>query len=108
MSMNEAWPLVLVGLAGLALGLIFFGGLWLTVRRMLHSARPALWMLGSLLLRTAIALSGFWLLGGHNWKRMLVCLAGFFVARLALTWLPGLWNKQPPDVATEDRRASQS
>jgi F1F0 ATPase subunit 2 len=107
MSMNEAWPMLLVGLAGFALGLIFFGGLWWTVRCMLHSARPALWMLGSLLLRTAFALSGFWLLGGHDWKRMLACLAGFFIARVVLTWLPRLWQKRSLDAATEDRHASQ-
>ena len=107
MSMNEVLVLLFAALMGFVLGLIFFGGLWWTIRRMLHSQRAALWMLGSLLLRTAIALSGFWLVAGHDWKRMLVCLAGFFIARLALTWPPRFWHGQPLDGATENRRASQ-
>ncbi|MEP6882883.1 MAG: ATP synthase subunit I, partial [Dokdonella sp.] len=75
MTMNDLIPLLLVAAMGFVLGLIFFGGLWWTIQRMLHSERPALWMLGSLLLRMSIALYGFWLIGGHDWKRMLVCLA---------------------------------
>ena len=107
MSMNEVLVLLYVALMGFALGLIFFGGLWWTIRHILHSQRAGVWMLGSLLLRTAIALSGFWLVAGHDWKRMLVCLTGFFIARLALTWPPRFWHRQPLDRATEDRRASQ-
>ena len=104
MTMNEVLPMLLVASMGFVLGLIFFGGLWWTIRRMLHSRQPALWMFGSLLLRTGIALSGFWLLAGHDWKRMLACLAGFFMARVALTVF---WHKQAVDVTTEDRHASQ-
>ena len=71
---------------------------------MLRSQRPALWMLGSLLLRSAITLSGFWLVAGHDWRRMLICLGGFLLARLALTLL---WQRQAVDVTTGDARASQ-
>jgi heme A synthase len=39
------------------LGVIFFGGLWWTVRKGLSSKRPALCFFGSLLLRTSM----FWL-----------------------------------------------
>ena len=105
MAMNEVLSMLLVVSIGFVFGLIFFGGLWWTIRRMLHSQRPALWMLGSLLLRTAIVLSGFWLVAAHDWKRMLGCLGGFFIARLALTLL---WQKQPLDATREDGRASQS
>jgi F1F0 ATPase subunit 2 len=107
MTMNEVLSLLLVAVTGFVLGLIFFGGLWWTVRRMLHSPWPGLWMLGSLLLRMAIVLSGFWLVAGHDWKRMLVCLAGFFIARLALTLLPVFRPGQQLDVTTENCRASQ-
>ncbi len=105
MTMNEVLSMLLVASLGFVLGLIFFGGLWWTIRRMLHSRHPALWMFGSLILRTGIALSGFWLLAGHDWKRMLACLAGFFIARFALTFF---WHRQTADATTEDRRASQS
>jgi F1F0 ATPase subunit 2 len=107
MTINDVLPLLPAAGAGFLLGLIFFGGLWWTIRRMLHSQRPALWMLGSLLLRTAIVLSGFWLLADHDWKRMLVCMAGFFIARLALTWLLRFRHAQPSDAMAESHRATQ-
>lgn len=108
MTMNEVLSMLLVAAMGFVLGLIFFGGLWWTIRRMLHSPRPALWMLGSLLLRLGIALSGFWLIAGHDWKRMLASLAGFLMARLVLTRPPRVQQRQPMAVTKQDRHASQS
>lgn len=107
MTMNEVLSMLLVAAMGFVLGLIFFGGLWWTIRRMLHSSRPALWMLGSLVLRMSIALSGFWLIAGHDWKRMLVCLAGFLIARLVLTRPARGQHRHTIDVTTKDRCASQ-
>ena len=49
-------------LAGLVLGAIFFGGLWWTVRKGLSSQQPALWFLGSMLLRM-----------GDRARRLLLC-----------------------------------
>ena len=49
--MNEVLTLALALLAGVALGAVFFGGLWWTVRKGVSSKHPALWFLGSLLLR---------------------------------------------------------
>ena len=85
--MNDTLMLVFAWLAGGALGAIFFGGLWWTVRRGVSSSRPALWFLGSALLRMSIALAGFYLVGRGHWERLLVCLLGFVMARLVVTWL---------------------
>ena len=52
MTMNDILPLALALAAGLLLGAFFFGGLWWTVQKGVASERPALWFLGSLLLRT--------------------------------------------------------
>lgn len=82
--MNEPLMLVLSGLAGGVLGALFFGGLWWTVRKGLASPRPALWFLGSLLIRTAIILAGFYLVGHGDGKRLLVCLLGFIIARFVV------------------------
>ena len=57
--MNESLTLFCAGLAGGLLGTVFFGGLWWTVRRGLSSGQPALWFLGSLLVRTSIVLAAF-------------------------------------------------
>lgn len=85
--MTETVNLVLAGGAGVFLGAFFFGGLWWTVRKGVASKRPALLFLGSLLLRTGITLAGFYVVSGGHWERLLVCLLGFFIARLAVTRL---------------------
>ena len=85
--MIEVQTLAWVFAAGALLGGVFFGGLWWTVRRGVASDHPALWFLGSLLARMAVALYGFYLLGGSEWQRWLACLAGFVVARLVVNRL---------------------
>ncbi len=84
--------LALAALAGSALGAIFFGGLWWTVRQSRASARPALWFLASLLLRMGITLPGFFIVASGRWERLLACLAGFVVARAVITWMTGQNN----------------
>jgi F1F0 ATPase subunit 2 len=79
MTANEVLPLAF--LAGALLGVVFFGGLWWTVRQGVSSERPAVWFFGSLLLRMSIALAGFYLVSNGHWERLLLCLVGFVVAR---------------------------
>ncbi len=79
--MNEVLSLTLAGVAGGLLGLLFFGGLWWTVRRAFSSPRPALWVGSSLLLRMASVATGFVVVGAGDWRRMLSCLLGFWAAR---------------------------
>ncbi|MBZ0091353.1 MAG: ATPase F0F1 [Sulfuricellaceae bacterium] len=85
--MNEALTLVSALLAGALLGAIFFGGLWWTVRRGLTSEQPALWFLGSMLLRTCMVVLGFYFILGDDWQRLLAGLLGFVIARLIATRL---------------------
>jgi F1F0 ATPase subunit 2 len=89
MAMNEPVILLLMGGAGVLLGVFFFGGLWWTVRRGLASKRPALWFLGSLLLRTGIVLAGIYFVSGGRWDGLLACLAGFVIARIIVTRFAG-------------------
>ena len=87
--MNETVILVLAWGAGVLLGAVFFGGLWWTVRRGLSSKQPGFLFLGSLLLRTSIALAGFYFVSGGHWERLLACLLGFVSARVIVTRLTG-------------------
>jgi F1F0 ATPase subunit 2 len=93
MAMNDVLVLALALSAGVALGAIFFGGLWWTVRKGISSEQPAFWFLGSMLLRMAIALVGFYFVSGGHWERLLICLVGFVLARLMVTRL----SRSPPD-----------
>ena len=83
--MPETASLVLASLAGMALGVVFFGGLWWTVRKGLSSQQAALWFSGSLLLRTGITLAGFYFVSRGEWPKLLACLLGFLMARVAVT-----------------------
>jgi F1F0 ATPase subunit 2 len=87
MTMNDSLTMVLALAAGAGLGAVFYGGLWWTVRKGVSSQRPALWFFGSPLLRMSIALAGFYFVSGGHWERLLLCLLGFFMARLAVTRL---------------------
>jgi len=80
--MNNVLFLALALMAGLLLGTIFFGGLWWTVRKGISSKSPALWFLGSMLLRMGIVLGGFYFIGRGDWQRIIVCLLGFIIARI--------------------------
>jgi len=101
--MADVAVFALAGVAGVFLGVVFFGGLWWTVRQGLASPRPALWFLGSLLVRTAVVLAGIYVVAAGDWRRMLACVAGFAIARVVVTRLAG-----PPiagsDLALEESR----
>lgn len=99
--MSETLILIFAGVAGLALGAVFFGGLWWTVRKGVSSPRPALWFLGGLLARMCIALTGFYFVGRGHWERLLACLLGFVIARLAVTRLTRPTRNNPTHSTQE-------
>ena len=85
--MNE--PLILAGslLAGVLLGTFFFGGLWWTIRSSPPSQWSGLLFTASLLIRMAVAVTGFYLVSHGEWRKLVACLAGFLLARIAVTRL---------------------
>jgi F1F0 ATPase subunit 2 len=86
-NMSEA--LILAGslLAGVLLGAFFFGGLWWTIRTSPPSQWSGLLFSASLLLRMAVAITGFYLVSHGEWRKLVACLAGFLLARIAVTRL---------------------
>lgn len=83
--MSAAFELTLSFAAGLVLGLMFFGGLWLTVRRLAGAPFPAGRVAASMLVRFALALGGFYLLARlGGWPHALAGALGFTVTRLVL------------------------
>ncbi len=85
MQINEIIGLLPALLAGVLLGIVFFGGLWLTVRIGLRSKNTGLIFTGSVIVRMAIILVGFYYIGANNWQKMLVCLGGFLITRIVIT-----------------------
>lgn len=85
--MNDNLLMVLAFIAGIALGIIFFGGLWFTVKKVVSAKIPALWVLGSFMVRIAIVLLGFYLISAGNWQRLVSCLIGFTAARFIVIYV---------------------
>lgn len=72
---------LLLLLAGLSLGFLFFGGLYLTVRGLPRRRSPRLWLFLSFLFRTSLVLALFgWLMEGSA-ARLLLLVVGFLMAR---------------------------
>ncbi len=79
--MNETISIILAFVAGVALGTLFFGGLWLTVKKSVTAKVPWLWVLGSFVFRVGVVLLGFYFISSGNWQRLVSCLIGFIAAR---------------------------
>ncbi|MEO6151333.1 MAG: ATP synthase subunit I [Mucilaginibacter sp.] len=87
--------MIIALISGVFLGIIFFGGLWITVKKTLGTSYSALWMLGSSLIRTIIVLSGFYLVAQGNWQKLLLAVVGFIAARfLVMRFTKRLDQKQ--------------
>jgi F1F0 ATPase subunit 2 len=74
-------PLVIGLAAGLGIGGLYFGGLWLTVCRMQRARRPRLLLLGSVAVRLAAAVAAFYALVPLGWTALAAAMGGFLVAR---------------------------
>jgi F1F0 ATPase subunit 2 len=86
-KMSETPILIMALFAGVLLGMIFYGGLWWTVRRSVSSKALNVWLIGSFPLRAIIAIGGFYLVSRGDWRSLLVCLVGFLIARGCVTHL---------------------
>jgi F1F0 ATPase subunit 2 len=102
--MNEA--LILAGslLVGILLGTFFFGGLWYTIRSTSPSGWSGLVFVGSFLFRMAVAVTGFYLVSHSDWRKLVACLTGFLLARIAVTRLIRLPSAKSARMLQEGRQ----
>jgi F1F0 ATPase subunit 2 len=82
--MNNIAMLIQSLALGIVLGVVYFGGLWLTMRHLPGSHNPALLTLASFLGRSAVCLLGFYLVLGSGLEGLIACLSGFILTKLAL------------------------
>lgn len=80
MEIGIVW-LSIAFIAGIVLGLFYFGLLWATVRRIPHARHPALLVLGSLAARMAVVIAVFYFVMNGRWERLAACLLGFLIVR---------------------------
>lgn len=79
--------MVFAFLGGLFLGGIFFGGLYYTSKKVPRAKNPALLMLLSLSLRMTILISGLYFIFSGDIIRLLIAIAGVFVAKYLILHL---------------------
>lgn len=79
----SAIAIVGVLLAGVALGLFFFGGLWLTVARLTTARHPAILAVASFWIRTAVVAGAMLLVIRQHWQYGLILILGFALGRVA-------------------------
>lgn len=80
--MSESTWILISLVTGLTLGIVFFGGLYWTIRIGLTAKYPGLIFSVSFLLRTGVTLTAIlWVANGKP-MRIITCLLGFVVVRL--------------------------
>jgi F1F0 ATPase subunit 2 len=70
---------------GSALGAFYFIALWRTVLRLPSTTSPVRLMLGSIILRMAVVMAGFYFVMGGHWERLAAAMLGFIVMRKIIT-----------------------
>jgi F1F0 ATPase subunit 2 len=71
---------------GAGMGLAFYGGLWLTIRRLAAAPRVASWLGLSRAARLALVGLGLYALGREGIDMVLAGLAGLWLVRWYLVW----------------------
>ena len=94
MTTTELSRLALALMVGGLLGACYFGGLYLTVKRVGQVSSPQLLLLGSFVGRLLVVLGVFYLLSSWGALAMVVAMGGFLIARLA--WLRSRYGRGEP------------
>ena len=85
--MSFSWEPVIVGsVAGILLGGMFFGGLWLSVQRVRKTRHKKAFFFVSWAIRSVILCSGLFYLGRYNVISLLCATAGLLVTRTVVVW----------------------
>jgi F1F0 ATPase subunit 2 len=81
---NQIVQLAMVFAAGIGTGIFHFGGLWVTVRLVPRMRRAVLMSFLSFAGRSGISLILFYVVMNGDPTRLMICVAGFVLARMAL------------------------
>lgn len=79
----------LAGAGGALIGLLYFGILWWTVRRIPTARFPAALVAGTFLVRATLAAAGIVVVSRGEFLPLLTAIAGFLVARTILIRVVG-------------------
>lgn len=82
MSVSDLLSLAMAALGGALLGFAYFIALWRTVAGLPTARRPGRLLVLSASARVVGTLGGFYALADRDWRRWLLALAGFMLARV--------------------------
>ena len=85
-------------LAGMVLGALYVAALWVAVRRLVQARRPVLGLFAGAALRLGPLFGGFYLVMDGRSERLVACLVGFLVVRVAATRWAGAGAATGPGV----------
>jgi len=85
-------------IVGVLAGILFFGGLYLTVKKLTTMKYPALFMMLSLIVRLVILAGGLYLIVDGGMKNVLSAMAGIILVRFVMIAKLG---KALPNETTE-------
>ena len=71
---------------GIILGLLFFGGLYITVQKMETMKNPGLLMILSFMARMGVLVIAFYFISKVGYKEVLSALAGVILTRFVMTF----------------------
>lgn len=94
--MDSLTPLLIPLLAGSLLGLVYFAGLWQTVKRLPGARHPWRLFAVSYASRMVAVLGGFYLLMDGAWERLAAAVVGFLVVRTLMVRGLGPKDTLPP------------
>ncbi len=72
---------------GIILGIVFFGGLYITVDKMRDVKNPSILLILSFVFRMAVLLGGLYLVSRNGFKDMLFALLGIVIMKLLMIFL---------------------
>ena len=79
--MSSTTLILMAGVVGMLLGIMYFGSLWATVRTLPTTTHPLTMLLLSFAIRSSLVLGGFLVIWGGYPSRLAACLVGFLLAR---------------------------
>lgn len=83
--MNEGFGHAISFVAGILIGLYYFGGLWFTVRSLPGSRRPLNLLFWSFLARSFPVFAAMWFAAKLHVMFLFFIVAGFFLVRFCIT-----------------------
>lgn len=78
---------ILAFFIGIILGILYFGGLYLTVQKIYKSKNPSFLMVISLVIRMGGLVAAFFYISKNGYKNILFTLLGIIVARFIMIYV---------------------